>query len=98
MIFLVLQEHLPAYETRIPPLFAVVNLPDPLENDLVVHIKSILDDKDVVHFVLDGDLALMHHVIFADDVNVLLVENLESRPLRDDDGVLNVRWINTLPV
>ncbi len=65
-----------------------MNLPDPLENDLVVHIKSLLDDKDVLHFVLDGDLALMHHVIFADDVNVPLVENLESRPLRDDDGVL----------
>ena len=69
-------------------LLAVANLSDPLENDPVVHIKSLPDDKDVVHFVLDDDLALMHHVIFVDDINVPLVENLESRPLRDDDGVL----------
>ena len=69
-------------------LLAVANLSDPLENDLVVHINSLLDDEDVVHFVLDDDLALMHHVIFVDDVNVPLVENLESRPLRDDDGVV----------
>ncbi len=38
--------------------------------------------------LLDDDLALMHHVILADDVNVPLVEDLEGRPLRDDDGVL----------
>ena len=68
-------------------LLAVANLSDPLENDLVVHIQSLLDDKDVIQFVLDDDLALMHHVIFVDDVNVPLVENLESRPLGDDDGV-----------
>ena len=43
-------------------LFAVVNLSDPFENDLVVHIKSLPDDKDVVHFVLDDDLARMDHV------------------------------------
>ena len=69
-------------------LLAVVNLSDPLENDLVVHIESALDDEDVLQFVLDGDLALMHHVILVDDVNVPLVEDLERRPLRDDDGVL----------
>ena len=30
----------------------------------------------------------MRHIVFVDDVNVPLVENLESRPLRDDDGVI----------
>ena len=87
---------------RLPKLvlhcLAVLNLSDPLQNDLVVHIKSALDDKDVVLFVRDGDLALMHHVILADDVNVPLVENLERGPLRDDDGVVHVRWISTVPV
>src|SRR5437016_7150575 len=62
-------------------LLAVVNLSHPLEHDLVVHLESALDDEDVVHFVLDDDLALVHHLILADDVNVSLVEDLESRPL-----------------
>ena len=62
-------------------LVAVANLSDPLENDLVVHIKSLLDDKDVLQFVLDDDLALMRHVIFVDDVNVPLVENSRKSPV-----------------
>ena len=57
---------------------AVANLPDPLQNDLIFHIKSALEDKNVLQFVLEGDLSLMHHVILAEDVNVELVENLES--------------------
>src|SRR4051812_38618565 len=67
---------------------AIVNLSDPLENDSVTHLESTANYKDIVLFVLDVDQALMHHVIFIDDVNVLLVEDLEGRPLRDDDGVL----------
>src|SRR5208337_1576006 len=66
----------------------VANLSAPLEKDPVVHIESLVDHEDVVQLVLDGDLPLMHHVIFADDVNVALVENLESRPRGDDEGVL----------
>ena len=68
--------------------FAVVNLSDPLENDLVVHANPQLDDKEVFRFVLDHDLAQMRHILFVDDVNVPLAEDFESRPLRDDDGVL----------
>src|SRR6476469_4048467 len=69
-------------------LVALANLPDPLENDFVLNIKSHLDDKDVIHFMLNHDLALMHHMIFTHDVYVPLVENFESRPLGDNDGVL----------
>src|SRR5271157_3127281 len=69
-------------------LLAVANLSAPLEKDPVVHIESLVDHEDVVQLVLDGDLALMHHVIFADDVNVSLVEDLERRPLGDNECVL----------
>ena len=69
-------------------LLSIAHLPNPLENDLVVYTKSTLDYEDVIHLVLDDDLALVHHVIFADDENVPLVKNLKRRPLRDDDGVL----------
>ncbi len=80
-------------------LLAIVNLSNSLEHDLVARIEPLLDHKDVIQFVLDDDLALMHHAIFVDDINVLLVENLESRPLRDDEWRLcSDRWINTLPV
>ena len=65
-----------------------MNLSDPLENDLVVHANPLLDDKEVFQFILDHDLAQMRHILFVDDVNVPLVENFESRPLRDDDGVI----------
>ena len=51
-------------------------------------LDPLLDDEEVFQFILDDDLALMGHVIFVDDVNIPLVENLERRPLRDDDGVL----------
>ena len=54
--------------------------------------------EDVLQLVLDDDLALVHHVILVDDVNVPLVEDLEGRPLGDDDGVLPTRWISTVPV
>ena len=33
---------------------AIPNLADPLENDLVFHANSLLDDKQVVQFVLDA--------------------------------------------
>jgi hypothetical protein len=69
-------------------LHAAVNLSDPVENDPVVHAESTLDFKDVVHFVPDDDPALTHHAIFADDAIVPLVENLEGRPLGDEDGVI----------
>ena len=65
----------------------VANLSDPFQNDLVFHVNSALDDKNVVQFVLEGDQALMRHMIVADDPDVALVENLERGPLRDDDGV-----------
>src|SRR5262249_31903995 len=58
-------------------LVAVAELSAPLQNDFVGHIESLLDDEDVIHFVLDDDLTLMHHVILADDVHVPPVENLE---------------------
>src|ERR1700729_672663 len=61
-------------------LLAVANLSDPLEDDPVAHTDSLLDDEDVVHLVLDDDLATMHHGIFVDDVNVPLVHHLVSRP------------------
>ena len=32
--------------------FAFVNLSDPFENDLVFHVKSAFDDKNVLQFVL----------------------------------------------
>src|SRR5579863_8373440 len=67
---------------------AVANLPDSLENDLVVPSQSPLDDKDVVQFILNDDLALVRYVLFVDDVNVQLVQNLKRRPLRDDDGIV----------
>ena len=69
-------------------LSAFLNLPNPFQNDLVCHLKSALDDKNVLQFVLDGDQRLMHHVILVDDPNVSLVEDLERRPLGDDEGVL----------
>src|SRR5579883_1478721 len=69
-------------------LSAYLNLPNPFENDLVVHAKCAIDDKNVIQFVLDGDQLLMRHVILADDLNVSLVEQLERRPLRDDESVL----------
>ena len=69
-------------------LFAFLNLPNPFENDLVSHVKSAIDDKNVLQFVLDGDQRLMRHVILADDPNVSLVEELERRPLWDDDSIL----------
>jgi hypothetical protein len=62
--------------------------PDPLVDDPVAHTGSLLDDEDVVQLVLDHDLAPMYHVIFVDDVNLPLVHCLVSRPLRDNDGVL----------
>ena len=68
-------------------LLAVANLSDPLKNDPVAWTNSLLDDEDVVHFLLDHDLALMHDAILVHDVNVPLVENLVSRLLRDDDSV-----------
>ena len=34
-------------------LLAIVNLSNPFENDLVVHLESALDDKDVLQFVLE---------------------------------------------
>src|SRR5215212_7647346 len=68
-------------------LFTVVNLSRSLKNDPVVRAKSALDDVDVLQFIPDEDLALMRHVIFVDDENVPLVENLEGRPLRDNKGV-----------
>ena len=69
-------------------LSAFLNLPNPFENDLVSHVKSAIDDKNVLQFVLDGDQALMRHVILADDPNVSLVEELERRPLWDDESIL----------
>ena len=69
-------------------LFVFLNLPNPFQNDLVSHVKSAIDDKNVLQFVLDGDQALMRHVILADDPNVSLVEELERRPLWDDDSIL----------
>ena len=42
-------------------LVTFAHLPDSLENDLVVHAQPLLDDEDVVQFVLDIDLALMRH-------------------------------------
>src|SRR5262245_30275433 len=68
-------------------LLAVANLSDPLQNEPVVRGKSALDHVEVVQLVLDDDLALVNHVVLVDDVNVLLVEDLESRALRDDEGV-----------
>ena len=69
-------------------LVAIADLPDPFENNLVAHLDPLLDDVDVLQFVLDGDLALMRHVIFVNDENVALFENFKYRPLRDDDGVI----------
>jgi hypothetical protein len=56
-------------------LLEFVNLPYPLEKDPVVNIKSSLLYKDVRHFILDDDLALIHHVIFE-----------EIRPLASAQG------------
>src|SRR5262249_55228913 len=71
-------------------LLAVANLSDPLENDPVVHTNFVLDDIDVVKFVLGDDLALMHHAIFVDNVNVKLGEIGESRPLRYDNSAFEL--------
>ena len=67
---------------------AFLNLPNPFQNDLVFRVKSAIDDKNVLKLVLDGDQPLMRHVILADDPNVSLVEELENRPLGDDESVL----------
>ena len=69
-------------------LVTIANQSDPVDNDLVVHTNARLDDKQVVQFILDDNLALMCHIVFVDHVNVPLVENFKSRPLRDDDGVI----------
>ena len=71
-------------------LLTVANLSGPLEHDTVAYTDSLLDDEDVVHLVLDDDLAPMHHVIFVDDVNAPLVHELVSRQLRDDGGVIQL--------
>ena len=72
-------------------LRAFLNLAHPFENDLVCHLKSAFDDKNVLQFVLDGDQGLMRDVILVDDPNVSLVEELERRPLGNDEGVL--QWL-----
>ncbi len=71
-----------------------MNLSDSLKNDLVVDAQrnrciawGFRHDVNVILFILDGDLTLLDHVIFADDVDIPLGEILESRPLRDDEGV-----------
>ncbi len=42
------------------------NLPNPFQNDLVSHVKSAIDDKNVLQLVLDGDQGLMRHVILVE--------------------------------
>ncbi len=79
-------------------LFAFLNLPNPFENDLVVHVKSAIDDKNVLQFVLDGDQGLMRDVILVDDPDVSLVEELERRPLGDDRAFFSGRRIMMVPV
>jgi hypothetical protein len=69
-------------------LVAIVNLSESIENDLVVHTKARLDDKQVVRFILDDNLALMRHIVFVDHVNEALVANFKRRSLGDDDGVV----------
>ena len=69
-------------------LFAFLNLPHPFQNDLVSHLKSATDDKNVLQFVLDGDQGLVRDVILVDDPNVSLVEEFERRPLGNDEDVL----------
>src|SRR4051812_7710993 len=68
--------------------FAVADLPDPLEDDLIGFDQPALDDENVLILSLDGNQTLMHDVILTDHEYVLLVEKLEGRPLRDDEGVL----------
>src|SRR3569833_2987071 len=69
-------------------LVSVAHLSDSFKNDLVVRAKPLLDDKNIVQLILDFDLALMRHVVFIDDENVSLLENLEGGPLWDDDGAM----------
>src|SRR4051812_16518812 len=66
-----------------------MELLDPLHNDPVVHIQSLLDDEAILQFVPDDNLAPVRHVI-PDDVNVPLVAYLEGCLLRNDDGVLQM--------
>jgi hypothetical protein len=69
-------------------LFAVTNLSYPLQDKLFVRGQPTFDYKDVIQLVLDVDPALVRHVVFADDVNESLIENLERCPLRDDESIL----------
>ena len=79
-------------------LSALLNVPNPFQHDLVLHVQSGIDDKYVVQFVLDGDQPLFGLVILADDPNVSLVEDLENRPLRDKESVFDALLITTVPV
>jgi hypothetical protein len=62
-------------------LCAFLNLANSFEHDLVTRIKPAFDDKNVLEFVLDRDLSLMHDIFFVDDPHVSLVEQVKRRPL-----------------
>jgi hypothetical protein len=66
---------------------AFVNLSNPFHDDRIVGVEPAFDDELVFQFVFDGDESLVCHVVVADNVNISLVEELERRSLRDDDGV-----------
>ena len=82
---------------------AVANLPDPLENNLVVYAEAILDQVNVVQLVQNDDLTLTDHstlsVLFPDTIlhvvlsyilNVLLsciILATLSRIFLDDENV-----------
>ena len=58
-------------------LLAVLHVSDSFQQDTVVRGESLVDYEAVLGFASDRDLALVGDVVFVDDVNVSLAENLE---------------------
>src|SRR5262245_28861096 len=89
LVLQVLQDHFRGAEVELDVL-PVAHLPDAFEDDLFPRQDALLDYEHVLQLVLNRDFALMHHVVLADDEHVAFVENLERRPLGNDDGVVQL--------
>src|SRR3954471_17843549 len=72
-------------------LVAIADLSQALQDDFVVFLEPLIDHKNIVLRSLRRDVALMNHLVFADDISIALRQNLKGGPLGNYDDVVERR-------